>query len=125
MITIIVLSIILLFVGYVGNFYKLKKIPDNIVYSNRFKTLLNNYINSNFKDIDVCNSILIKSYKMQRIMGTFGIINLYISPYEGIVINHYKIITNLIREINRIYLNFKKYPNNIIRIANNSIMLYT
>ena len=87
MITIIVTSIILLCVGYIGNFYKLKKISDDIAYSNTFKTLLNKYINSNFKNVDICDSILIKSYKMQRIMGTFGIINSYMPPYEKIIIN--------------------------------------
>lgn len=124
MITIIVTSIILLCVGYIGNFYKLKKISDDIAYSNTFKTLLNKYINSNFKNVDICDSILIKSYKMQRIMGTFGIINSYMPPYENIIISRYEVITNLIQEINRIYLNFKEYPNNIIQLANNSIMLY-
>lgn len=120
----ILFCVFLIVIGYIATIAKLHNISNDILFSNDFRSILSAYIDSRFKDIEKYNQLLYKSYKMQTILGTFGILHNYRPQYENITINQCEIISNLIPEINRIYYSYNHYPYEIISIIDGSIVRY-
>lgn len=120
----ILFCVLLIVIGYIATITRLHNISNDISFSNDFRSILSAYIDSSFKDVEKYNQLLYKSYKMQTILGTFGILHNYRPQYENITINQCEIISNLIPEINRIYYSYNHYPYEIISIIDGSIVRY-
>ncbi len=118
----IVIGIVLLIIGRIRVFYKIKGIQENITSSDEFLAKVKDYLNSLGKDHKTYSWLVQMSHQFQLEMGFYGVIpNFYHQPSRT-SIKDYQIIINGIPELRRMFDN-QDYPNDKVALRDFGLVL--
>ena len=97
----VTIVIILLIVGLVRLFRRVKHVGEKIKSANEFYNKFSLYLKSQGEDSEIYAWLIQKSPKIQSEMGAYGYLDSFRPPYANYVIRNYQIIVNIIPEIRR------------------------